>query len=61
MERIGDELTPHDPNGRRQDAIQCGNPSIGSVTTSRHIDMRALREGMDACIRPARAMNPKAF
>ena len=61
VERFGDELTAHDPNGGRQNAIQRGNPPVGSITPSRQIDVSALRDGVDSGIGSSRAMNANAF
>ena len=57
VERIWNEAAPHDPNGRRQDAVQRGNPTRRRVAANRQIHMRALRDRVHARVRPAGAMD----
>ena len=58
MKRVGNKPAPQNPNGRRQESIQRGDPPIRFIATMGQIHVRALRQRMHTRIGPPGAMHP---
>src|SRR4051794_41464690 len=53
--------TSQNPDRRRQNSVQGGLQSLGVETIGGEVEMRALTDGMDACVRSSGTVHATTF